>query len=112
MCRASPRQPAVRVSLAYVLTKLGKANEALAMLDGVLAKHGPSGLETSRRVDGYDEAYFIRLALLHEYMHAEAITYTRQTLDYSPPKVTVAQGRSASAQVVVMSNGGFSRHVN
>src|SRR5215813_7783224 len=33
-----------------------------------------------RDADGYDEAYFLELALLHEDMHSEAITYTRQTL--------------------------------
>jgi iron(II)-dependent oxidoreductase len=31
------------------------------------------------------EAYFLALALTHECMHAEAITYTRQTLSYPPP---------------------------
>ena len=45
--------------------------------------------------DRYNEAYFIRLALLHEYMHAEAITYTRQTLGYPPPRIRIT-GRSSS----------------
>lgn len=31
-------------------------------------------------------AYFLRLVLLHEDMHAEAITYTRQTLGYLTPR--------------------------
>ena len=31
------------------------------------------------------EAYFLRLCLFHEDMHAEAFTYTRQTLGYPPP---------------------------
>jgi iron(II)-dependent oxidoreductase len=30
--------------------------------------------------DGHDLSYFLHLVLFHEYMHAEAITYTRQTL--------------------------------
>src|SRR5881409_1319028 len=30
-----------------------------------------------------DDTYFLSLVLLHEDMHAEAITYTRQTLGYS-----------------------------
>jgi len=47
-----------------------------------------------KTVDGYDEAYFIRLALLHECMHAEAITYTRQTLGYTAPKITVLDSGS------------------
>ena len=32
--------------------------------------------------DGYDDNYFLHLSLLHEDMHNEAITYTRQTLGY------------------------------
>src|SRR5262245_22857177 len=43
--------------------------------------------------DGYDEAYFLRLALFHEDMHAEAITYTRQTLGYTAPRMTAAGDR-------------------
>ncbi len=31
------------------------------------------------------ETYFHLLVLYHEYMHAEALAYTRQTLGYSPP---------------------------
>ncbi len=30
--------------------------------------------------------YFIRYTTFHEDMHAEAMTYTRQTLGYSQPK--------------------------
>ena len=37
-----------------------------------------------------DAAYFLSLVLLHEDMHAEAITYTRQTLGYAAPPI---QGR-------------------
>ena len=37
-------------------------------------------------IEGYDQNYFLELALFHEQMHAEAITYTRQTLGYSAPK--------------------------
>jgi iron(II)-dependent oxidoreductase len=32
-----------------------------------------------------DDVYFHSLAILHEDMHAEAFTYTRQTLGYAPP---------------------------
>src|SRR6266851_10227176 len=35
-----------------------------------------------KRIDGYGQSYFLRLALFHEQMHAEAITYSRQTLGY------------------------------
>ena len=34
---------------------------------------------------GYDDNYFLHLSLLHEDMHNEAITYTRQTLGYAAP---------------------------
>jgi gamma-glutamyl hercynylcysteine S-oxide synthase len=35
---------------------------------------------------GEELAYFHRLALFHEDMHGEALTYTRQTLGYPPPR--------------------------
>jgi iron(II)-dependent oxidoreductase len=41
-------------------------------------------------LDGYDEDYFLQLVLFHEQMHAEAITYTRQTLGYPPPRLAIA----------------------
>jgi len=37
-----------------------------------------------------DGGYFHRLALFHEDMHAEALTYTRQTLAYPAPPLTAA----------------------
>src|SRR6266404_8768942 len=40
-----------------------------------------------RDAEGYDEEYFLNLVLLHEQMHDEAITYTRQTLSYPPPVI-------------------------
>jgi iron(II)-dependent oxidoreductase len=46
-----------------------------------------------RARDGYDEAYFVQLAIFHEDMHAEAITYTRQTLGYARPRLSIARGR-------------------
>jgi iron(II)-dependent oxidoreductase len=42
-----------------------------------------------RDAEGYDQEYFLNLVLLHEQMHDEAITYTRQTLCYPPPKFAV-----------------------
>ncbi len=39
---------------------------------------------------GPRERYFYRLATLHGDMHNEAFTYTRQTLGYGPPPLTVA----------------------
>lgn len=38
---------------------------------------------------GYDQEYFLNLVLLHEQMHDEAITYTRQTLSYPAPMLAV-----------------------
>ena len=51
---------------------------AAAVLERVLAT-----LDASDDTD--DALYFFRLALFHEDMHAEALTYMRQTLDYSLP---------------------------
>jgi len=45
-----------------------------------------SGLTDSA---GYDQDYFLNLVLLHEQMHDEAITYTRQTLNYPAPKIAI-----------------------
>jgi gamma-glutamyl hercynylcysteine S-oxide synthase len=42
----------------------------------------------------YDEIYFLHLALFHEDMHAEALTYTRQTLGYAVPHLTISQNES------------------
>lgn len=41
-------------------------------------------------IEGYDESYFWHLALFHEQMHAEAITYTRQSLCYPRPRIAIA----------------------
>jgi iron(II)-dependent oxidoreductase len=41
---------------------------------------------------GYDDNYFLHLSLLHEDMHNEAITYTRQTLDYGAPSLEKSDG--------------------
>ncbi len=68
------------------------------ILERVTGTYRPAGPEASQSVDRYDEAYFIRLALLHECMHAEAITYTRQTLGYTAPKITITKGGSDGGQ--------------
>ena len=41
----------------------------------------------ARDASGFDDEYFLQLSLLHEDMHNEAITYTRQTLAYSAPRM-------------------------
>ena len=48
------------------------------------------------------EIYFHLLALYHEYMHSEAIAYTRQTLSYPRPQLAVA---SSGAKDAVMRAG-------
>jgi len=55
------------------------------ILESVINQAGDeSGLMDS---EGYDQDYFINLVLLHEQMHDEAITYTRQTLSYPAPAI-------------------------
>jgi iron(II)-dependent oxidoreductase len=51
-------------------------------------------LESGRLTD--DEAYFCWLAIMHEDMHGEALTYTRQTLGYPPPRLQT-EARAAAA---------------
>jgi iron(II)-dependent oxidoreductase len=68
-------------------------DETLAYMGQVLERvteqssYGSRGL---RDAEGYDEDYFLSLVLLHEHMHDEAITYTRQTLSYAPPAIGIA----------------------
>ena len=56
--------------------------------------------DASQQIDGYDEAYFFRLALFHEYMHAEAFTYTRQTLGYPKPKIGISGNGAAASHML------------
>src|SRR5262245_57440646 len=55
------------------------------ILDRVIEETIRNGSRELRDADGYDEAYFLELSLLHEDMHNEAITYTRQTLGLRNP---------------------------
>jgi len=58
-------------------------------------------------IDGYDERYFLHLVLFHEQMHAEALTYTRQTLCYPgprvgyPPKTVSGSGEDVSGDAYI-----------
>lgn len=61
-----------------------------AVLDHVLAAL-PAGELPPRH------AYFCWLATMHEDMHGEAFTYTRQTLGYPPPP-TAVQGQGSAGQ--------------
>ena len=51
-------------------------------------------LDRLQRGDPSEElAYFVRYTTYHEDMHNEAFTYTRQTLEYTPPRFsTVPEG--------------------
>jgi ergothioneine biosynthesis protein EgtB len=49
-----------------------------------------SDIRKREAIDSYDETYFLNLGLFHEQMHAEAITYTRQTLGYPRPRLSLA----------------------
>src|SRR5262245_38637012 len=57
------------------------------------------GRRVSNDIGTHDTEYFLSLALFHEDMHGEAITYTRQTLAYSPPQLTQPKDRK-QAEVV------------
>jgi iron(II)-dependent oxidoreductase len=49
-------------------------------------------------VAGYDQEYFLNLVLLHEQMHDEAMTYTRQTLSYPAPRIAIVNSVSVTDQ--------------
>src|SRR5262245_58748382 len=77
--------PSKRETIAYMRRILDRVTEETMKGAGYL-----------RDADGYDEAYFLELALLHEDMHSEAITYTRQTLAVRRPGFS----RSGSAPAI------------
>ena len=60
------------------------------------------GSRGRKDVEGYDEEYFLSLVLLHEQMHDEAITYTRQTLSYPPRRIGIAGKRVDNEAIVNM----------
>jgi iron(II)-dependent oxidoreductase len=66
--------PSKRETIAYMRRILDRVIEETMKGAGDLHDAG-----------GYNEAYFLELALLHEDMHSEAITYTRQTLAVRSP---------------------------
>jgi len=68
---------------------LPSRQDTLAFMQQVLDRVIESSFSsTDEQIDGYDQSYFLHLVLFHEQMHAEAITYTRQTLGYAPPRFT------------------------
>ena len=60
------------------------------------ASYGSCGL---RDAEGYDQDYFLNLALLHEQMHDKAIKYTRQSLSYPPPIISIAARQTPDVAV-------------
>lgn len=70
---------------------LPSREETLRFMKQVLDRVCDLGDRRSREpINGYDEDYFLHLVLFHEQMHAEAFTYTRQTLSYPAPRLGVA----------------------
>jgi len=51
--------------------------------------------------EGFNQDYFLNLVLLHEQMHDEAITYTRQTLSYPAPAIAVNRVSSAKPDALL-----------
>ena len=67
---------------------LPERDETLVYMQRVLERVIDQASEQSGGLmdaEGYDQEYFLNLVLLHEQMHDEAITYTRQTLSYPAP---------------------------
>ena len=64
--------PSIQKTLAFLQQVL---NRVLELNDS----------RNDKKLEGYGQNYFLELALFHEQMHAEAITYTRQTLSYPAP---------------------------
>ena len=67
-------------------------HKTLGYLDRVLERvieRDSYASSTLKDAEGYGQEYFLNLVLLHEQMHDEAITYTRQTLSYPAPTLAV-----------------------
>ena len=67
-------------------------NETLEYMERVLDRvieQASIGSASLKDAEGYDQEYFLNLVLLHEQMHDEAITYTRQTLSYPSPTLAI-----------------------
>lgn len=75
------RLPSREKTLDYMRLVLNRVNETMSSKD-------PSE----------EEVYFHLLVTLHESMHNEAFTYTRQTLGYSPPRLNRAPGEKSPVQ--------------
>jgi iron(II)-dependent oxidoreductase len=74
---------------------LPSRKDTLSYIDAVLNR--VTGALNSRDPSP-EEIYFYLLVLFHEDMHGEALAYTRQTLGYAPPKLSVPQ-QNTTAQL-------------
>jgi len=74
-------------------------NATLGYMSQVLERveQATNGSPNLTDAHGYDQEYFLNLVLLHEQMHDEALTYTRQTLSYPPPAISIATDDPAGA---------------
>lgn len=78
--------------------------ETLAYMSRVLERVCDPDDERRREpIDGYDERYFLHLVLFHEQMHAEAITYTRQTLCYPRLRLSISSDVGSLTQGALIS---------
>jgi len=74
-------------------------SETLKYMSQVLERVCDSSDRRSRKpIHLFDETYFLHLVLFHEQMHAEAITYTRQTLSYPRPRLNVTRVNAESVR--------------
>jgi ergothioneine biosynthesis protein EgtB len=65
------------------------------------------GVRTKLATSDRGELYALRLALFHEDMHGEALTYMRQTLDYSMPLPARMPSSRAESEDVELPGGPF-----
>jgi len=72
--------------------------ETIEYMQRILARLVEQATIHTPDVNEADDRYFLQLALFHEDMHAEAITYTRQTLGYPAPRITLAQAVSPTTK--------------
>src|SRR5688572_10951316 len=80
-----------------------ETDETLAYMRQVLERVIQQTNNLSRNLtdsEDYDDEYFLNLVLLHEQMHDEAITYTRQTLSYPPPAIRIAAKQADDVEIV------------
>ncbi len=90
--------PSKKDTLGYMREVLEHVCDAVC--DGARSRVQVPMSEDEARVPLHDDAYFLTLSLLHECMHAEAITYTRQTHGYPAPEISIACGCEAGGHAV------------